>query len=135
MTTLVVPAKIRNAHGIGHLHLEGAETILLGVDPHLSRLRLLHPSHSSWHMVLAYQHSTPRLTIGLILIWNSATSLRLAQVHNTPCRAMAMTSFMDPPTVPQVGPQVGPLATISTPYPDRHIMVTASISLTLNHCQ
>src|SRR6266481_10206194 len=115
MTTLVVPAKIRNAHGIGHLHLEGAETILLGVDPHLGHLRLLHPSHSSWRMVLAYQHSAPCLAIGLILIWHSAMSLRLAQVCNAPCRAMAMTSFMDPPPPSQVGPPLGPLSTISTP--------------------
>src|SRR6266481_1192167 len=113
MTTLVVPAKIRNTHGIGHLHLEGAETILLGVDPRLGHLWLLHLSHSSWHMVLAYQHSAPRLTIGLILIWHSAMSLRLAQVRNAPCRAMATTSFMDPPTMHQVRPQVSPLAPIS----------------------
>src|SRR6266481_9724700 len=97
MTTLVVPAKIRNAHGIGHLHLEGAEMILLGVDPHLGHLRLLHPSHSSWCMVLAYQHSAPRLAIGLILIWHSAMSLRLAQVCNSPCRTLAATSFLGTP--------------------------------------
>src|SRR6266481_3437691 len=104
MTTLVVPVKIRNAHGIGHLHLKGAEMILLGVDPRLGRLRLLHPSHSSWHMVLAYQHSAPRLAISLILIWHSATSLRLAQVCNAPCRTMATTSFMDPPPAPPPPP-------------------------------
>src|SRR6266481_3755201 len=98
MTTLVVLAKIRNAHGISHLHLKGMETIFLGVDPHLGHLQLLHLSHSSWCMVLAYQHSAPHLAISLILIWRSATSLRLAQVHNAPCHTMAMTSFMDPPT-------------------------------------